>query len=352
MLSMRNGVSVGLSERVKAIDAIRKTFTIQKELEGIYPRLRKSLLEIENTPVMKDVLKMQHPPRIRGRSYCKITQSILLTLSLVNNFYICYDNCMPFDPHHLRRLRTKLGFSQEHIAKEIGLSRPTYLQTEKGERDLTVTEAQKLAGIFGMSLEDFLGGKELDIALPKLPAKQRATEEKSDMRINVPQERMDKFREILLYILQKVGAKPNVGETVLYKILYFIDFDFYEKFEEQLMGLKYIKNHHGPSPTGFTQMVAQMEKDGDLVQLKSKYFQYDQKKYLPRREPDLSKIDARELQHIDTELGRFSSMNAAQIREYSHGDIPWKVHKMGEQLEYEYAFYREPPYSMRIYDPL
>lgn len=257
---------------------------------------------------------------------------------------------MAFDPVHLRQLRTKRNLSQEHLAEEIGVSRPTYLQIEKGERELTVTEAQKLAEVFGMSLDDFLGGKEHPISLPELPAKQKAVEENTDMRINVPQEKMDKFREILLYILQKIGAKPNVGETVIYKILYFIDFDFYEKFEEQLMGLKYIKNHHGPSPVGFTQMVSKMERDKDLMRVKSKYFQYDQKKYMPLREPDLSKIDSRELQHIDTEIARLSDMNAAQIREFSHKDVPWKVHKMGEPLDYEYVFYREPPYSARSYD--
>jgi transcriptional regulator with XRE-family HTH domain len=255
-----------------------------------------------------------------------------------------------FDPHHLRHLRTKRNISQEKLAEEIGVSRPTYLQVEKGERELTVTEAQKLAGIFGMSLEDFLGGQEHQVSLPELPAKKKAVWGKTDMRINAPQEKMDKFREVLLYILQKIGAKPNVGETVIYKILYFIDFDFYEKFEEQLIGLKYIKNHHGPSPVGFTQMVAKMEGDKDLVRVKSKYFQYDQKKYMPLRESDFSKIDSRELHHIDAEIARLSDMDAAQIREYSHEDMPWKVHKMGEQLDYEYVFYREPPYSVRSYD--
>ena len=66
---------------------------------------------------------------------------------------------MAFDPHHLRLLRTQRNISQEKLAEEIGISRPTYLQIEKGERELTVTEAQKLSGIFGMTLEDFLGGK-------------------------------------------------------------------------------------------------------------------------------------------------------------------------------------------------
>ena len=85
---------------------------------------------------------------------------------------------MAFDPHHLRHLRTKRHISQEKLAKEIGVSRPTYLQIEKGERELTVTEAQKLAEVFGMSLEDFLGGKEPQFVLPELPSKQKAVEEK------------------------------------------------------------------------------------------------------------------------------------------------------------------------------
>lgn len=287
---------------------------------------------------------------MKTRNGCCIFLRMMLTA-----FFTCVTIAsMAFDPRHLRHLRTERNISQEKLAQEIGVSRPTYLQIEKGERELTVSEAQKLSGVFGRSLEDFLGGKEPQIALPELPSKQKAVKQKTDMRINVPQERMDKFREILLYILQKIGAKPNVGETVIYKILYFIDFDYYEKFEEQLMGLKYVKNHHGPSPVGFTQMVAKMEKDKDLVRVKSKYFQYDQKKYMPLREPDLSIINSRELQHIDAELARLSGMNAAQIREYSHGDLPWKVHKIGEQLEYECAFYREQPYSMRSYedDPL
>jgi len=49
------------------------------------------------------------------------------------------------------------------------------------------------------------------------------------------------LRNVLLYILARVGAKPNVGETVLYKLLYFIDFDFYEKHGRSITGLSYIR---------------------------------------------------------------------------------------------------------------
>jgi hypothetical protein len=37
------------------------------------------------------------------------------------------------------------------------------------------------------------------------------------------------------------------------------------------------------------------------------------------------------------------------ISEYSHGDKPWKATGMNEDLDYELAFYRRPPYSVRVY---
>jgi hypothetical protein len=80
-------------------------------------------------------------------------------------------------------------------------------------------------------------------ALPVHGCLEQTQKEKQEIRIDVPQKNLKKFKEVLLYILEKVGGKPNVGMTVLYKLLYFIDFDYYEKFEEQLIGATYIKNH-------------------------------------------------------------------------------------------------------------
>ena len=46
----------------------------------------------------------------------------------------------------------------------------------------------------------------------------------------------EKFKNIILYLLECCAGKPNVGETVLYKLLYFSDFNYYELYEEQLSG--------------------------------------------------------------------------------------------------------------------
>ena len=64
----------------------------------------------------------------------------------------------------------------------------------------------------------------------------------------MPTLQVDKFKNVLLYILERCAGKPNVGETVLYKLLYFADFNYYELYEEHLTGAKYRKLPFGPVP--------------------------------------------------------------------------------------------------------
>ena len=51
----------------------------------------------------------------------------------------------------------------------------------------------------------------------------------------------EKFKHLILYILSQVGAKYNVGKVVLYKLLYFSEFDFYELHGEHISGYPFIK---------------------------------------------------------------------------------------------------------------
>jgi hypothetical protein len=40
-------------------------------------------------------------------------------------------------------------------------------------------------------------------------------------------------------------------------------------------------------------------------------------------------------------------MNASQISEYSHGDVPWLTTDDKKIIDYEKVFYRTTPYSVR-----
>lgn len=251
----------------------------------------------------------------------------------------------------IKQLRNQKEITQEYVAKELGLSRPTYASIERGAREPKPSELQKLADIFGIQAikaEDFFSGTGQDIPVV-LERKKIKASKKKDIRISVPQKNIEKFKETLLYILEKVGAKPNIGETAIYKLLYFIDFDFYEKYEQQLIGATYQKNKYGPTPVEFKKIVDEMIRDNELEMVKSKYFQYDQKKYLPHRSPDLTKLSALELTHIDDVLCRLSDKSAKELSEYSHGDLPWLVHEDGEIISYESVFYRDYKYSVKNY---
>ncbi|MDD3156528.1 MAG: helix-turn-helix transcriptional regulator, partial [Candidatus Pacebacteria bacterium] len=139
------------------------------------------------------------------------------------------------------QLRKERGLTQDFIANKLNISRQTYMQIEKGERDIKTKEAKILANIFNISLNDFLEEKDRKITV-KLEEKKEKEKINNELRISVPYLKKEKFKEIILYILTKVGSKPNIGETAIYKLLYFIDFDYYEKYEEQLIGATYIKN--------------------------------------------------------------------------------------------------------------
>ena len=246
----------------------------------------------------------------------------------------------------IQQQRLKREMTQEHLAAVLGVSRPTYLQIEHGNRELTVSEAKTLAGVFDMSLEGLLSMAENEISVIFAG---KTTSQSSDIQIRVTQKNLDKFKQVLLYVLNKVGGKPNVGETVLHKLLYFIDFDYYEKFEENLMGATYIKNHHGPTSVELGEIIKEMQEQGELVQVKNKHFKYE-KKYLPLKRPNLSVLSGRDIEHIDDVLARHSDKSATEIRNYSHDDIPWKSARDGKPLSYESVFYRDERYSVRSYD--
>jgi len=248
----------------------------------------------------------------------------------------------------IKSVRETLGLSQESLAQLLKISRVSLSQIESGDRKISAEEIAKFSKAFNVASDVLLDlEKDIDVVLEK--KKKDVFSTKQELRINVPQKNLDKFKEALVYILDKVGSKSNVGESVIYKLLYFIDFNYYEKYEEQFIGATYIKNNYGPTPKEFLKIVKDMEKAEELVKVDDKYFQYPQRKYLPLRPADLSKLNKDERDMIDYVLLQLSDMNAAQISEYSHNDVPWLTTKDGEIIDYESVFYRAPPYSVRSY---
>lgn len=245
-------------------------------------------------------------------------------------------------------LRKIKGLSQEDLAERTELSRTSLTQIELGKRGVDVMELYRLSSILGFSLDEIMSP---DYKLEDVIHTEKAkTEEKPDLRISVPGIEVSKFKNVLLYILERCAGKPNMGETVLNKLLYFCDFNFYELYEEHLTGARYKKLQFGPVPQKLDTIINQMIDSNQLKRIKTAYHGLKQTRYVPLEKADLTQLSAAEKTVIDHVIQQMSDWNAAKISDYSHKDMPWLATKDGDYISYNLAFYRESPYSVRVYD--
>jgi transcriptional regulator with XRE-family HTH domain len=251
----------------------------------------------------------------------------------------------------IKQLRDNANISQQDIADKVGIARATYAGLESGRRDPNLTEIRNIAEFYQISPSDLIDGVDSHVEEPAVPYKfEKALSDIEPREIN-PQVNPEKLREVLLYVIEKVGAKPNVGETVLYKLLYFIDFDYYEKYGRSITGLTYVRNHFGPTPTkSFVGVVEGMQEKGELDIAETPYFSHKQRKYLPTVSSELQSLSANELDHINDELIRLADKSATELTELSHKDIPWLASKDKEVIDYQLAMYRTDATSMREYE--
>lgn len=248
----------------------------------------------------------------------------------------------------MMQLRKRKGLSQEELAARVQLSRPSLAQIELGNRGINIQEFQRFAEVLEFSLDDFVS-KDFQLSALETLAEDHGIQQIQE-RISVPKLQVAKFKEVLLYILERCAGKPNVGETVLYKLLYFSDFNYYELYEEQLTGANYRKLPFGPVPQKLDRIMEQMMADGQLERMKTNYHGFPQTRYFPLVKSDLRSFKASEKEVIDRVIEQMSDWSASAISDYSHKDIPWLATKEGEEINYELAFYREAPFSVRNYD--
>lgn len=247
----------------------------------------------------------------------------------------------------ITELRKMKGLSQEDLAKSVKISRPSLAQIELGNRSVDILEFQRFSMVLKFSLDDFVSN---DFSINQdVQGKAETKSKKTEERISVPTLKVNKFKNVLLYILERCAGKPNVGETVLYKLLYFSDFNYYELHEEHLTGAKYRKLPYGPVPQKLDIIIGQMMEKGQIQRIKSEYYDKIQTRYIPLAKADLTELKASEKEVIDSVIQQLSDWSAAAISNYSHKDMPWLASKEGEEIHYELVFYREAPFSMRNY---
>lgn len=241
-------------------------------------------------------------------------------------------------------LRNKAGLTQQEVAGGIGVAKATYVKIENGDREPKLDEIRALGEFYEVDTVSLIDGVDMVNEPLGQSYKREEISSREEVKLNE-----DKLRQVLLYISEQVGAKPNVGATVINKLLYFTDFDYYEKYGESVTGLTYIRNHFGPTADirVLSGTIDQMRIDGELEVVETEHFKHKQKKYLPRHRANLAVLNAQELDHINDVLDRLGDKNATELSELSHKDTPWVVTPAGEPIDYQLAMYRTAATSVR-----
>lgn len=131
-------------------------------------------------------------------------------------------------------LRKEKGVSQSKIAEVIGISRTSYIDVEKGKRELNVSELEKLANFFGVSTEQILSG-----ILPDY----------------------EKYRQMVLAFLR---LDKKITKTKLAKLLYFADFGWFYYHLKSMSGMQYRKIQYGPVAEPYFRIIDEMSDKGEI----------------------------------------------------------------------------------------
>lgn len=164
-------------------------------------------------------------------------------------------------------------------------------------------------------------------------------------------EETSKIEQAYLYVIKNSQSNVNFGRTLFYKILYFSDFDSYERSEISITNDAYIKLPYGPAPSSFKVVISRLKEKGLIREFHVEKNGHDQVRYITLKDPTTDKLTSVEKSEIDQVMSRLSGMSATQVSAYSHEDMPYKVTKEGEPIDYELVFYRNPVFSVRQEDP-
>lgn len=215
----------------------------------------------------------------------------------------------------------------------LGVGRATLTQIEWDKRILRPDELKALSQIFDTSVDFLLSGK-------------------SDLEQNIhpTTEQKEQFKRLILYILSKVWAKYNVGKVVLYKLLYFSEFDYYELYREHISWYPFIKLPMWPAPLSFDTLISEMKQDNQILSVTAAYpnSRYYQQRYIPNTPVEDIRFSLQITQSIDEVLKLYSDYNATEISDKSHEDTPRQMTQDMNFINYDLVKFREYPYSPLI----
>lgn len=151
----------------------------------------------------------------------------------------------------------------------------------------------------------------------------------------------DKYRELILFLAEKMSG---VGKLKLNKLLYYIDFDHFEKHEKSVTGEEYVRWEKGPVPSHLKAIVKKMEEYGDIQTYTQKMSGdlRDKRCLRPLRPHNPNVFTVQELETICEVLEKWRYHSGTEMMHATHGDPPYLATAKDQVIDYNLVFYRQP----------
>ena len=153
----------------------------------------------------------------------------------------------------------------------------------------------------------------------------------------------EKYKAALLYIANSL--KEIDGMKKAYKLLYFLDFDFYEAYEKPFTGETYKSLPMGPAPLYFKGVIDELvsEKKMQIKKVRmSPLHGNDTVIYKPLSKTDY-KFTNEEKKMLDRVISLYGNQSGKSLELLSHSEAPYNAVDLYQVIPYEYSFYRDTP---------
>lgn len=151
----------------------------------------------------------------------------------------------------------------------------------------------------------------------------------------------EKQKNAILYFLEHAN-NPTLGKTKLLKLLYFLDFGFFEKHGKSVTGDTYRKLNYGPVAEHSMRLLDEMELSGEVTRVPTQAGPYEQTRYVHNVRADLSVFNGAELEELENVARAYADYTGSQVAQITHEEAPWKATEEGEEIDYRLAWYRRP----------
>lgn len=151
----------------------------------------------------------------------------------------------------------------------------------------------------------------------------------------------EKYKQVILYLCSKLGKEVR-GKKKLAKLLYFVDFDFFEKNQKYFTGDRYKALPMGPVPVSLNEITKEMTREKTLkIESLQEHDGYNATEiFTCLKDPKISAFSKEEKEILDRVILKYGHLNGKQLEDLTHAEAPYSGTKPNEVIFYELAFYR------------